>query len=110
VYASAADLPPGDVLPVYAQRAPVTPRDWAKLVAKGLARAGADLPPGFDPLPDDLRAQHAFVPWLQARRPAGLARSRGAAWRRLHWRACQAEQAGHAHAGQFAAHRSIGCC
>ncbi len=76
VYASAADLPPGDVLPVYAQRAPVTPRDWAKLVAKGLARADADLPPGFDPLPDDQRAQHAFVPWLQARRPLGLALSR----------------------------------
>ncbi|KAK9821728.1 hypothetical protein WJX81_006389 [Elliptochloris bilobata] len=77
LYPSEADAPPGQVLPVYAQRAPVIPRDWAKLVAKALARAEADLPPDFDPLPKDMRAEHSHVPWLEAVRtmhaPTGLA-------------------------------------
>ena len=72
LYPDEASAPPGQVLPVYAQRAPVTPRDWAKWTAKALARAEADLPPGFDPLPEDMRAQHARVPWLEVRPHLGL--------------------------------------
>ncbi len=46
-------------------RQPVSPKDFAKLLAKALARAESDLPPDFDPLPEDMRDEHAFVPWLQ---------------------------------------------
>lgn len=49
------------------RRQPVSPKDFAKLVAKALARAESDLPPDFDPLPEDMRDEHAFVPWLQVR-------------------------------------------